>query len=95
MVKIHPYTGPKIRFYRKLQSLALRELARRSGVNWGLIGRYENRKTAPQYEKVGHIAKALDVPLEHLWDHTPPPKCEPPSGNGKPKVARAATRQKK
>ena len=95
MAKIHPYTGPKIRFYRVLQRWPLRELGHRSGVDWGLIARYEKRKTAPQYEKVGDIAKALGVSLEHPWDHTPPPNREPPTGGRKPKAARAATRRKK
>ena len=77
MEKIHPHTGPKIRFYRLLRGWVLRDLEGHSGVDWGLIARYERRETAPQYEKCGRIARALGVTLEHLWDHTPPPSATP------------------
>ncbi len=80
MERIHPHTGPKIRFYRMLRGWSLRELERYSGVGWGLIGRYEKRQTAPQYEKTGLIAKALGVTLAHLWDHTPPPSPQALAG---------------
>ncbi len=73
MDKIHPYTGPKIRYYRKALGWALRDLERHSGVPFGLIGNYERRKTAVPYDQAARLAKALDVSLSTLWDLTPPP----------------------
>ncbi len=73
MTEIHPHTGPKILFYRELRGLTLRELAKRSGVNHGLIGNYERRDTAPQYGNCLKLAKALGVSVSVLWDLTPPP----------------------
>ncbi len=73
MVEIHPYTGPKIRFYRKLRGWSLRELADRSGVAHGLIANYERRDTSPQYGNCLHLAKALGIEVSVLWDLTPPP----------------------
>ena len=73
MCKIHPYTGPKIRYYRKALGWTLRDLERHSGVPFGLIGNYERRKTAVPYDQAARLAKALDVALDTLWDLTPPP----------------------
>lgn len=70
---IHPYTGPKIRFYRELRGLTLRQLGKLSGVHYRTIDGYELRHTTPNYEKVGRIAAALGVTLELLWDHSLPP----------------------
>ena len=79
MEKIHPTIGPKIKYYRKLRGWSLRTLAEHTDMGWGLIGRYERRKTAPQYPNVLKLAKALGVSIEQLWDHSPPPNIPIPS----------------
>ena len=77
MAEIHPQTGPKILYYRKLREWSVRELADRSGVSFSLVASYERREVAPQFGKVSRLAKALGVTVEHLTDMTPPPEAEP------------------
>ena len=77
MAEIHPQTGPKILYYRKLRNWSLRELEKRSGVSYSLIASYERREVAPQYDKIALIAAALGVTTTNLWDMEPPPESEP------------------
>ncbi len=89
MAKIHPHTGPKIRWYRKdYHGWTLDDLEERSGIPRRTINGYELRQVAPPYENCVIIAKALKVPFSLLWDMSQPPA-------GKPAVSAAEPRRRK
>lgn len=57
----------RIREYRNLRGMTVRELADRAGVSTGLISQVERGVTDPSLETMRRIAEALDVPLFSLF----------------------------
>lgn len=55
----------------------LRELGKASGIAFSKIGSWERGKKEPAYEDLCHVAEALQVPIQHLWDHVGTPADEP------------------
>jgi transcriptional regulator with XRE-family HTH domain len=56
--------GEAVRFVREARGLTLRELARRIGVSAPFLSDIEHNRRST--EKLGDIARALDVPAEEL-----------------------------
>ena len=76
-VPIHPTFGGKLHWWRRDRKKSLRGLALEAGCSWGLISHLEKQRTNPSYPTACKLAKALGVPVEYLWDHTPPPDSTP------------------
>ncbi|MBA6440631.1 helix-turn-helix domain-containing protein [Streptomyces asiaticus] len=57
----------RIREYRTLRGMTVRELADRAGVSTGLISQVERGVTDPSLETMRRIAEALDTPLFNLF----------------------------
>ncbi|MBW2058088.1 MAG: helix-turn-helix domain-containing protein [Deltaproteobacteria bacterium] len=65
--KIHQ----RIRDYRKLKGLTLKELAERAGCTQSYISQLEKRTTMPSLSMVGKLARALDVNVVDLFADPP------------------------
>jgi len=72
-VEIHPTIGPKIRAWRTIRGLSLRDLADRTALDHAEIGRFERRERNPPYPAACAIARALELPIEILCYHSPAP----------------------
>jgi transcriptional regulator with XRE-family HTH domain len=71
----HPTIGPKIEWHRRHRlGWTLRELSRRSGVTYTLIGRWERQDADPDFGQASKLAHALGISVETLWDTSPPPR---------------------
>jgi len=70
---VHPTLGKKLRWYRRRAGLSQRDLERLSRIPFSQISAWERGKTTPNYARTAALAKALGVPIEWLWDHTPAP----------------------
>lgn len=77
--RIHPHFGANVRWYRKMRGLGVNELARKASVSPSLVSAYELGKTNPRYRSALLIAEALQIPVEYVWDHRPPPGAPPGS----------------
>lgn len=70
--------GPQIRVERARRGWSLDELARRSGLSRGWIGRVERGSVMPTVRVVGQIADALGIPVTSLLgDAAPAAEPEP------------------
>ena len=70
---LHPYFGWNVRWFRKMRGLGVNELAEKACVSASLVSAYERRTTNPKYDKAVKLAEVLEIPVEYLWDHRPPP----------------------
>ena len=61
-----PEIGKNIASIRKLKSLSLEELSKRSGVSTGMLSQIEKDKVNPTVAVVWKIAYGLDVPFHEL-----------------------------
>nr|DAD77400.1 MAG TPA: helix-turn-helix domain protein [Siphoviridae sp. ctulf7] len=70
--------GNRIRKYRKLKHLTMKELGERIGMSEGNVSRYERGELALDVKQLMKIAKALDVPPKKLagWCDEPTQKEE-------------------
>ncbi|MEU7765445.1 XRE family transcriptional regulator [Nocardia sp. NPDC049190] len=60
-------TVTRIREYRNLRGMTVRQLADRAGVSTGLISQVERGVTDPSLETMRRIAEVLDIPLFSLF----------------------------
>ncbi len=59
--------GERIRFYRKKQSMTIRELAEGAGLSKGLISQIENKLVSPPISTLFKIANVLDIPMAQFF----------------------------
>lgn len=75
----------RLRYYRKLRGLSVRELAEKAGVSVSYIYAIESGARGSNASKLGLIAEALGVSLSDLWGDAPrdernePHPPDPPS----------------
>lgn len=58
----------RIKFFRKLRGITQEELSKASGINFGLIRKYECGERCPKLEQLQSIASALSISLDTLLD---------------------------
>lgn len=63
------YIGENIRIYRQKAKLTQQELAKKVGVSWEMISRYERNVSSP-LSRIDVIAKALNVTPNHLLQNS-------------------------
>lgn len=70
--------GNRIRKYRKLKHLTMKELGEQIGMSEGNVSRYERGELALDVKQLMQIAKVLDVPPKKLagWCEEPTQKEE-------------------
>ncbi|MBX6353214.1 MAG: helix-turn-helix transcriptional regulator [Thermoflavifilum sp.] len=59
--------GERVKYYRQLRNLSVRELAKRAGVSVSYIYAIEAGSRGHNIVKLEQIAKALGVSLSDLW----------------------------
>ena len=59
-------TGRKIKLIRKEKDWSQKELAKATGLTWGIINRYEKDKAFPNGGSLIKLAKALNVTSDYL-----------------------------
>ncbi|WP_367305553.1 helix-turn-helix domain-containing protein [Alicyclobacillus acidocaldarius] len=72
----------RLRYYRKLRGLSVRELAERAGVSVSYIYAIESGARGSNAAKLGLIAEALGVSLSDLWGDARPEKGDIPRDPG-------------
>ena len=65
--------GVRLTQYRERQKLSITELARRLGIDYMQISRYEKGQSLPSLESAIGLAKVLQVSLDELATGTEPP----------------------
>ncbi|GLG00399.1 helix-turn-helix protein [Alicyclobacillus sacchari] len=61
----------RLRYYRKLRGMSVRELAEKAGVSVSYIYAIESGVRGSNVVKLGQIAEALGVQLSELWGDAP------------------------
>lgn len=64
--------GEKIRKYRILNNLTMKELSEKLGMSISAIQKYENGSVIPKTDIIQKISKILNVPIDKLLEETPP-----------------------
>ena len=69
--------GDRIYQEREKQEMSARELSKKAGLSNAMISLYERNVNVPSIEKLGAIARALNVPISNLLDEdvTPYQSC--------------------
>ncbi|MCR5624020.1 MAG: helix-turn-helix domain-containing protein [Lachnospiraceae bacterium] len=58
----------KIKYFRKLRNMTQLELSEASGINFGLIRKYETGSRNPKFDQLKNIANALNVSVAEFLD---------------------------
>lgn len=66
--------GEKIRKYRILNNLTMKELSEKLGMSISAIQKYENGSVIPKTDIIQKISKILNVPIDKLLEETPQKK---------------------
>lgn len=69
MIEIAKIVGERLRSYRNRAGLSQDELAEKSGLHHTYIGQLERGEKNATLESIEKVAKALDLPLEILFEN--------------------------
>jgi transcriptional regulator with XRE-family HTH domain len=71
--------GKKLRYIREKQGLTLAQLAEQLGTNARQIWRWESGENDPSGEKMGQLARILNVSVDYLLDLSDMPETSKPA----------------
>lgn len=71
---IHPFMGGNVRFCRDMRGLTQVALAELAGLSLDFLKSVETGRANLSYPSAKQLADCLDVPIEYIWDHRPPPR---------------------
>jgi transcriptional regulator with XRE-family HTH domain len=70
--------GDRIREFREAKHLSQGDIEKRTGLLRAYVSRVENGHTVPAVETLEKFARALEVPLDHLFYEDDKPPALPP-----------------